>query len=53
MKYTEGSIVVLLDGRTVYIMAVNKKEKKYKVFNTEDENDIFDITENEIFMKLT
>jgi len=53
MKYKEGSIVALLDGRTVYIMAVDKQEKKYKVFNTEDENDVFEISEKDILMKLT
>ena len=28
MKYSEGNLVVLNDGRTVYITAVHKKEKK-------------------------
>ena len=52
MKYSEGNILALNDGRTVYVMHVNKTAKKYQVFDTENENDIFEITDNEVLMKL-
>ena len=51
MKYKEGNIVVLMDRKTVYIMAINEKERKYKVFDTENDQDVFEIDENEIIMK--
>ena len=52
MKYTEGNIVVLNDDRIVYIMSVNSKLKKYTVFNVDDSEDIFDITDSSILMKV-
>lgn len=53
MKYNVGNIVCLNDGKTVYIFALDEKEGKYQVSDTEDEGTIFTISENEIFMKLT
>lgn len=53
MKYKTGDIVTLYDGRVVYIMNVNNKEKKYTVFITENDKELFEITETDIFMKLT
>ena len=52
MIYKEGDIVCLFDGRTVYIFAVDNKEKVYQVSNTEDEGMLFDIKEDEIYMKI-
>ena len=52
MKYKEGDIVCLFDGRTVYVFAVDDKEKAYQVSNTEEEGTLFTIKENEIFMKI-
>ena len=52
MKYKEGDIVCLFDGRTVYVFAVDDKAKEYQVSNTEDEGTLFTIKESEIFMKI-
>ena len=52
VKYKEGDIVCLFDGRTVYLFVVDYKEKRYQVSNTEDEGTLFTIKEDEIFMKI-
>ena len=53
MKYKDGDIVCLNDGRTVYIFAVDKSNREYQVADTEDDGTLFSIEEDEIFMKLT
>lgn len=53
MKYSVGNIVCLNDGRTVYIFSVDEKEQKYCVSDTEKENDVFFISEGDIYMLLT
>ena len=53
MKYDVGNIVCLNDGRTVYIFAIDEKEKEYQVSDTENEGTLFFVAEDEIFMKLT
>lgn len=54
MKYSEGNIVLLNDGRTAYIMSVNKAEKKYQATITDNnDGEIVEISENDIVMKLT
>lgn len=53
MKYDVGNIVSLSDGRTVYIFAIDEKEKEYQVSDTENEGTLFFVAEDEIFMKLT
>lgn len=52
MKYDVGNIVCLNNGKTVYIFALDEKERKYQVSDTEDEGTVFNISEDEIFMKL-
>lgn len=52
MKYDVGNIVCLYDERTVYIFAIDEKEEKYQVFDTENEEALFMVSEDEIFMKL-
>lgn len=51
LKYKEGNIVCLNDGRTVYILSVDNHE--YQVIDTDNEEDMFIISESEIFMLLT
>lgn len=51
MKYREGNIVCLSDGRTVYILSVDNKE--YQVVDTDNNEDIFIVSEDEILMLLT
>lgn len=53
MKYKEGNIVLLESGETVYISFVDEKEKKYHVYDTDDENKVYIISENSIFMLIT
>ena len=52
MKYNEGNIVCLNDGRTVYIIAHYEKEEKYQVCDTENEEASFIVAEDEIFIKI-
>jgi hypothetical protein len=53
MKYKEGNIVSLYDGRTVYIMSVDKQSKQYTVTETDDNSDeLFIVSESEVFMLL-
>jgi len=52
MKYDVGNIVCLYDERTVYVFAIDEKEEKYQVFDTENEEVSFMVSEDEIFMKL-
>ena len=52
VKYKEGDIICLFEGRTVYVFALDDKAKEYQVSNTEDEKTLFTIKENEIFMKI-
>ena len=49
MKYRTGNIVLLNDGRSVYVYQIDKEGKKYQVFDIEDENDLFAVTEREIY----
>lgn len=53
MKYSEGNIVLLNDGRSAYIINVNKTEKKYQATIADDnEGEVIEISDNEIAMKL-
>lgn len=54
MKYEIGTMVVLLDGRTIYITGYDKKSEKYKGFNAEDDNPQNEITfvASEVIMKI-
>lgn len=53
MKYSVGDFVCLNDGRTVYIFSVDEKEQKYQVSDTENGNNLFIISEEDIYMFLT
>ncbi len=53
MKYSSGNIVCLNDGRTVYIFSVDEKERRYLVSDTEKGDDLFFVSEKDVFMFLT
>lgn len=53
MKYKNGDIICLNDGKNVYVFDVNNSTKEYQVVSMEDGDDIFFITEEKVFMKLT
>jgi len=48
MKYETGNILLLNDGRTVYVSAVDAENEAYRVFDTEDENEYFDVCAEDI-----
>ena len=50
MKYQVGDCVVLSDEKTVCIVAIDEKHKRYTVVNIEDSNDIYDVSENKVCM---
>lgn len=49
MKYKNGSIVLLNDGRTVYVFHVDKENREYHVSDTDNENETFTVKESDIF----
>lgn len=44
MQYEIGTMVVLLDGRTIYITGYDKESDEYKGFNAEENNPQNEIT---------
>lgn len=48
MKYNSGNILLLKDGRTVYVFLVDADNKCYHVLDTEDENTTFVIKDKDV-----
>ena len=48
MQYSNGNILLLYDGRTVYVSLADEKMNCYHVFDMEDENDTFIITDEDV-----
>ena len=53
MKYDVGKIVLLNDGRAVYIYQVDQEGRKYFVTDTADDKSNFIISERDIYTLLT
>lgn len=53
MTYKVGDIVLLNNGKSVYIFAIDEEAKKYQVVETDDENKAYMIAENSIYMLVT
>ena len=53
MKYNVGNIVLLHDGRSVYIYQVDEKARKYFVIDTVDDKSNFIVSDREIYCLLT
>lgn len=53
MKYQEGYIVLLNSGETVYISSIDKKAKKYQVYNIDNDEELFFVSESDICMLVT
>ena len=53
MKYKCGDILLLNNGKTVSVIAVNEQNREYSVVNTDDNNEIFLIKEHDVFQYLT
>lgn len=50
MTYKEGDIVLLNNGKSVYIFAIDEDTEKYQVVETDDKNKTYMISENSIYM---
>lgn len=53
MKYQPGNILLLNNGKTVYVLSVDERAKKYQVVDTEDQNKLFAISEGAVNSLLT
>ena len=51
MKYECGNVLLLNNGKTVFVVDENKKE--YGVVNTDNENEIVRISDRDVFQQLT
>ncbi len=52
MKYQVGDFVVLSDENTVCIVAIDEKHKRYTVVDIEDDNNIYDVSESKVCMRI-
>ena len=52
MKYECGSILLLNDGKTVYVIEVDENKKEYCVVNTDNKKEIFRISDGDVFQQL-
>ena len=52
MKYKCGDILLLNNGKTVSVIAVDIQNREYSVVNTDDNNEIFQIKERDVFQYL-
>ena len=53
MKYKCGDILLLNNGKTVSVIAIDEQSREYSVVNTDDNNEIFRIKEHDVFQYLT
>lgn len=53
MKYKQGEILLLNNGKTVSVIEENETSKEYIVVNTDNQNEIFQIKEPDVFQNLT
>ena len=53
MKYEAGNIVMLYSGETAYVFSVDEKMQQYQVYNINNEEDLYFVSESEIFMLVT
>lgn len=49
MKYKSGNILLLNDGRTVYVAVVDEESEVYHVFDMEDEDEQFKVCDEDVF----
>lgn len=53
MKYKCGDILLMNDGKTVSVIAVDEKNAEYCVYDVDDDDEIFRIKERDVFQYLT
>ena len=53
MKYKCGDILLLNNGKTVSVITVDEQNKEYSVVNTDNNNEILQIKERDVFQYLT
>lgn len=52
MKYSTGMIVMLKNGKNVYVFSVDEHSKTYGVSEVDDANNVYEIQEDDILEKL-
>lgn len=53
MKYKEGNIVLLDSGETMYIYQIDEKSKTYYVSNCDNDKDLREVKDSQIFQLVT
>lgn len=53
MKYKCGDILLLNNGKIVSVITVDEQNKEYSVVNTDNNNEILQIKERDVFQYLT
>lgn len=53
MKYECGNVLLLNNGKTVFVVEVDENNKEYGVVNTDNENEIVRISDKDVFQQLT
>ena len=53
MKYECGNILLLNNGKTVFVVEVDENKKEYGVVNTDNENEIVRISDRDVSQQLT
>ena len=53
MKYECGNVLLLNNGKTVFVVEVDENKKEYGVVNTDNENEIVRISDRDVFQQLT
>lgn len=53
MKYKVGNIVLLCDGRTVYIHEIHAEDHEYLAIDCEKGNEVFTVGDSDISMLIT
>lgn len=51
MKYKVGDIVLLYDGKTVYILSIDKGNNHYQAIGVDDES-VMEVNDEDIYMKV-
>lgn len=52
MKYECGNILLLNNEETVYVIEVDESNKEYCVVNTDNEKEVFRISDVDVFQRL-
>lgn len=53
MKYKPGNILLLNNNKTVYVFSVDEETKTYQVVDTENEGEVFSVSEGSVSILVT